>query len=321
MSRNTYTTLFLIFLQAVLLFHFGDLNGISSVQRAAAPDHATFFAMLLPVLIVVIVWFGYVRHLQVLFKFRTGIALLLLGTVLVSLGRDDAASQLRNSFNIILSYLVIFSFCAMAFAIDFKRSLDAIILFTVFIFLPATTYTHLTKVGPLVLFPDRTTDNMLRFGGMVYYAHTAMILGVAGLFSLLQFLKSSSMRQRLWYAGLFLICNVFLVYTDCRSAWGGVGLSYGLLAWPHMSLRAKYIAGASAVLLIPAFLLTKSLLTKTVATNYNTESDFQFRMRIWQYAIRGIENRPVTGYGSKGFLEFDENKNIKNWPTNSASKT
>lgn len=304
MNRNTYTTLFLILLQAALLFHFGDLNGISSVQRAEAPNHVAFYALLLPVVIAVVVWFGYLRHLQVLFKFRIGIGLLLAATVLVSLGRDDAASQLRNSFNIILSYLVIFGFCAMAFAVDFRRVIDAFILFTAFIFLPATAFTHLTKVGPLVLFPDRTTDNMLRFGGMVYYAHTAMILGVGGLFSLLQLLNSKTLLLRLWYGGLFLILNVFLVYTDCRSAWGGVGLSYALLAFPYMSLRTKYIVGFSAVLLIPAFLVTKSLLTKTVAT-YNTESDFQFRMRIWQYAIRGIEQKPITGYGSKGFLEFD----------------
>ncbi len=305
MSRNTYTMVFMGLLLTALLFHFGDLQGISSVQKAEAPNHVLFFALVLPVQIGIMAWFGYLRHLQVFFRFRVGLSLFVLTALLVSLGRDDAASQVRNALNIMLSYMVILGFCAMAYAIDFRKVMQLVAVFVVFVFLPATAFTHLTKVGPLVLFPDRTTDNMLRFGGMLYYAHTAMVLGVGGLFALWLLLTSDALKDKIWYGFLFLIANVFLVYTDCRSAWGGVGLSYILLAFPYLSLRAKYIIAGCVILLLPAGLLGKSLLAKKVATNYNTESDFQFRMRIWQYAIRGIERQPITGYGSKSFLESD----------------
>lgn len=300
-AHQRYVMLTLVGFLTWLLVHFGIWSGQpNEAQRLEEANHASFLILFLLALCVAMVALGTYRHVVVFFRFRVPLALFLTAVLATGFLREDLASSLRNSVSITLAYLMAMGLATLAFALPLNRALDALVILIVVIFLPLTVLVHVTKVGPLVLFPDRTENNMLRLGGLIYYAFTAMTLGVGGLIALYQFL-SRYPRRRGWYALAFILANVFLLFTDCRSAWSGVMLAYLAVTYTFLSRFYRQLALGLGVVVLAAGWVVKDS-RAPVTRQYDTEGDFKFRQRIWHYALQGIQDEPITGYGSAQYL-------------------
>jgi O-antigen ligase len=281
-----------------ILVHFGIWSG--QPLGFTSEEHSTFLISYVPALWLVVLVTGAYRHLVVLFRFRLVLGGLLVSILLVGFFRPDLTASLRNSSSVLAGYAISIGLAALAFSMSLERALDTLLLFIVAVFLPLTVAVHVTQVGPLVLFPDRTENNMLRLGGLIYYAFTAMTLGVGGLIALFQFLLRYP-RFRGRYVAAFLVLNVFLLFTDCRSAWSGVLLSYLVVIYAYVRPFFRLVAVVLGLVLVGAGLWVKDARTP-VTKQYDTESDFKFRQRIWYHAWLGIQAEPLTGYGSENYL-------------------
>ncbi|QJD77226.1 O-antigen ligase family protein [Spirosoma rhododendri] len=298
--------LFLLFLTA-LLAQFGRWQGqINEEQAAESGSNSQFLLLYVPLLLGTVYVSGLMGYLKVFRPFKGVFISFLLVLTGVGLFRGDVGAGINNMASITLTYSIILGLTMLGFSLPFRRTMALLVLFIAFIFLPLTTYIHLTKVGPLVLFPDRLQENNLRLGGLLYYAHTAMLLGIGALFALEQLIVSRSKSVRLYYGLIFLTLNVFLLLTDCRSSWGGVGLSYSLLIFLHLSRASRWKFGTLVGLLVVGFYVNEGWQTIHANRDYHTSDDMLFRMAIWGFAVEGIGEQPLTGYGTENYFAHNQ---------------
>jgi O-antigen ligase len=298
--------LFLLFLTA-LLAQFGKWQGqINEEQAAESGSNSQFLLLYVPLLFGTVYFSGLTGYLKVFRPFKGVLISFLLVLTGVGLFRDSLSAAVNNMASIMLTYSIILGLTLLGFSLPFRRTIALLVLFIAFIFLPLTAYIHLTKVGPLVLFPDRLQDNNLRLGGLLYYAHTAMLLGIGALFSLEQLIASRSKSVRLYYGFVFLTLNAFLLLTDCRSSWGGVVLSYALLLFLHLSHYRRWVFGGAMLVAILGFYAGQSWIMETASQRYQTSDDILFRVAIWGFTLEGISDRPLTGYGTENYFTHNQ---------------
>ncbi len=296
------SALFLLFLTA-LLVQFGKWQGlINDGEAAKSGANSLFLLIYAPLLFGVLNMSGIIGYLRALMPVKSLLTAFMITLMGVGLFRGELSSSINNIASAALTYSIVIGLAALGFSMPFRRTIDLLIIFIAFIFLPLTTFIHLTKVGPLVLFPDRLQDNNLRLGGLLYYAHTAMIIGVGALFSLEQFVTYKSRIKRLYYLLIFIGLNAFLLLTDCRSSWGGVVFSYTILIMSYLTRINRWRFTIAIGLLIGAFYIAKDLSKISTTHEYHTSDDFMFRMAIWGFAIDGIVERPLTGYGNTNYF-------------------
>lgn len=294
--------LFLLFL-TVLLIQFGKWQGqVNDGEATKSGANSIFLLAYVPLLFGTLYASGVIGYLRALIPVKAILTTFLIAIMSVGLLRGELSSSINNIASVALTYGIILGLVALSFSMPFRRPVDLIIVFITFIFLPLTAYIHVTKVGPMVFFPDRLQDNNLRLGGLLYYAHTAMILGIGALFSLKQLITYKSKTERLYYAIVFLTLNTFLLLTDCRSSWGGVLVSYLILTMAYLTRINRWRFAICIGLLAGGVYLAKDISKIKAAPEYNTSDDFLFRMAIWGFAIDGIIDRPLTGYGNNNYF-------------------
>lgn len=300
------SVLFLLFLTA-LLAQFGKWQGqINEEQAAESGSNSQFLLLYVPLLFGTVYFSGLMGYLKVFRPFKKVLISFLLVLTGVGLFRGNLSAAVNNMASIALAYSIILGLTVLGFSMPFRRTIALLVLFITFIFLPLTTYIHLTKVGPLVLFPDRLQDNNLRLGGLLYYAHTAMMLGIGALFALEQLITSRPKSVRVYYGAIFLILNAFLLLTDCRSSWGGVGLSYSLLIFLHLSRTSRWKFGTLVGLAVLGFYVNEGWQSAHTTRDYHTSDDMLFRMAIWGFAVEGIGEQPLTGYGTENYFAHNQ---------------
>lgn len=306
MKHVNRRSLILLSFLGLLLVQFGRWEGQANRTESTGEggDNTTFLLLYVPALLATLYVSNRWGYWKVFRPVRKPLGLFLITIVGVGLFRGDFVSAARNMASIMLTYSIVLGLAAMSFSIPFRRAVDVFIFFIAGVFLPLTVYVHLTTVGPLVLFPDRMESNNLRLGGLVYYAHTAMLLGIGGLFALYQLLRSRTFGTRLYYGLLFVALNVFLLFTDCRSLWGGVAFAYGVLVLQSLPKAKRWpLVGAMAVVIL---LLYSGAFSVKQASQYQTGDDFTFRMVIWGLSLEGISQRPLTGYGTENYFSSNQ---------------
>ncbi len=297
---NRRSLLLLSFL-VLLLVQFGRWQGqINENLPSESGNNSIFLLVFAPVLFITLYANRQWGYLTVFRPLRGPLLLFLAVIIGVGLFRDDLSSAARNMASIVLTYSIILGLSAMSFSLPFRRMFDVYIIFIAYLFLPVTIYVHLTEVGPLVLFPDRLESNNLRLGGLVYYAHAAMLLGVGGMFSLYQFLQSRTYSVRLYYGLTFILLNIFLLFTDCRSTWGGVALTYALLVLLNLPRHKRW--AIISLTALTALLFYSGVFEVKTTKQYRTTDDFEFRLAIWGLALQGISENPLTGYGTENYF-------------------
>lgn len=305
MKHTNRRSLILLLLLLLLLLQFGHWQGQMSENLPTESSNNSLFLMLYVPLLLGCLYvgnqWGYLKTFRPLRK-----PLLLFLAVIIGVGlfRNDLGAAMRNMASIVLTHSIIVGLAAMSFSLPFRRMIDVYIIFIAFVFLPITIYIHVTNVGPLVLFPDRLESNNLRLGGLIYYAHTAMLLGIGGLFALHQFLQSRTYRVRLYYGLMFLMLNTFLLFTDCRSSWGGISLACGLLVLLSLPKPKRWpLIGLGVVV---AVVFYSGAFEVEATKKYRTGDDFEFRLAIWGLALQGISEHPLTGYGTGNYFSKNQ---------------
>jgi O-antigen ligase len=129
-----------------------------------------------------------------------------------------------------------------------------------------------------------------------------MLLGIGALLSLEQLVTYKGKTERLYYLFIFLLLNAFLLLTDCRSSWGGVALSYTILIMAHLTRINRWRFAICIGLLAGGVYLVKDVSKIKTTHEYHTSDDFLFRLAIWGFAIDGITERPLTGYGNNNYF-------------------
>ena len=288
------------------LIHYGEWEGTANgVGTPLVLTNSPYYIALIPVLMGVLWWTGLKRHLRVFFKFRYSFGAYFLLITALSFLRPDVATSFSNAMSVVLCYTVVFCYGAIAFSLPYRRMVDVFLIFIALIFLPSAIYVHLRFVGPLVLFPDREVSNNLRFGGVVYYAHTAMILGTGCMLALSQFLDARTTRGKLIYGATLGLCGLFLLFTDCRSVMSGLAMAGTYRFLSSLPSLKRYVTITAMAVLGILLTIGLSLRNKPV-TKYDTEGDFSFRSYIWMYAFQGVQENPWVGYGSKSYLKTNE---------------
>lgn len=304
MSQINRRSVALLFFLILLLIQFGKWQEKISETSVTEDGHNSLFLLLyIPILFITLYMGKQWGYLYVFRPLQKPLLLFLIVVTGIGLFRNDLVSGMENAASIVLTYSLIIGLSAMSFSLPFRRMLDVYIIFIAYIFLPITIFMHITKFGSLVLFPDRTENNNLRLGGIIYYAHTAMVLGIGGLFSLYQYIHSRK-RFRFYYVFTLLILTIFLVFTDCRSSWGGVAVSYSLLILFNLSKEKRW--PLIGVIIVTVIVANSGTFLNNASKQYQTGDDFIFRLSIWNFAIEGIADSPLIGYGKENY--FASNK-------------
>jgi O-antigen ligase len=231
------------------------------------------------------------------FFFKKELYFFLFIVILTSVLRENLGDSLRNAAAILLTYGIVIILSIIMHSIPFKLVIKTLVV-TLISFIPFMIYTHVSNVGPLVVLPDRSANNNYRLGGIFYYAHTAMLLGVLALLSLSYAIE----ERRKKYFLIYTISLVLIAYTDTRSVWLASAAITGYIF--YNSFFKKRINPVIILFIALPFYILYHYLSSADNSQVASE-DLNFRSQIWAYAMIGIFKNPFFGYGSESFLAKD----------------
>lgn len=117
--------------------------------------------------------------------------------------------------------------------------------------------------------------------------------------------RSKSKRERLQYAGMNIIFVLALILTGSRGAFGG--LIAGLFTLFLLDGKKKNVVALLSIVAIVGiigFMPNEVSAISTEITGHNIGRSFYTRSDIWKGAIEMTDQRPVTGWGLVGTLEY-----------------
>lgn len=234
-------------------------------------------------------------------KIKSLLFMMLVILLVTTVFRENLYSSFRNTMAIVFTYLLVLSSSYIIKTLPLKDLISLLINIIVYIVLPINYFIQFKYLGGVTFAPNRLVEDTLRFGGGLYHAHNAMILGTAILLKIFLILtkKSFSLIDII----KVLVLGISLILTDCRSIWLATFLSCMILfLYMH---NPKYL---KLSLIIMATLITyfyvQYYFTKSITAKYS-QSDFEFRGAIWLVSINAILKKPFIGYGGESPFESD----------------
>jgi O-antigen ligase len=214
--------------------------------------------------------------------------------------KEDVFDSLKVFTAFTITYLIAILTARVLHNIPIRKVFGRLLNIIVLIVLPVNLLIQIVSVGGLVLFPDRSLDDGLRFGGGLYHAHNGMVLGIAFLINLfLIVIYKERNPQRIFYGAVLIIA---ILLTDCRSVWTGLIISVSYIVYIIAAGKNKKLIRSLAILLGSMYYMYSVVYTPK-HTQSNGERDLSYRSQIWAMAVGGIAMSPVVGYGKNNYFQ------------------
>ncbi len=164
------------------------------------------------------------------------------------------------------------------------------------VFGPLSIYRDGNEIGQMAGFTTELRLGLLRAGGP--FSHPIL----AGLFmaSMLPIFFYSGLRG--WPLWLGASLGFFAIFSGSSAAILGLIMSLGLLAYDWVQKRVdfldwrKFLLAGAATLGILQMLSQNGLISVLVRFTLDPQTG-QFRLLIWQYGVRSVQNHPLIGIG------------------------
>lgn len=231
--------------------------------------------------------------------------------IVFSLFREGFISSLRNSLSTAIALFLVINISSIYVTIPINKAINAYINFIFYVLLPVNVFIQQYYNGGFVLFPDRDYFDNLRFYGCLYHAHLGMIFGFADLLLIIKIL----IRIKFVFFDIIkiVILTLAILYTDCRSAWGGLILSivFFLIINKNKNLIQKFFI---CILFVCTVTYSVNYLFLNSSTVKGIAEDSDFREFIWNVGITKIFDHPIIGNGSAElFKTVDASNNYAGW--------
>jgi len=240
------------------------------------------------------------RELKLNFPFKTTLFFLLLNLFVICFFRDDISKSFRNFVSIFLTYGIIFFLSALINSIKLKNALVVINL-TLLLVVVLSGYIHATRVAPLTFFAH---DNITaRMGGLFPFSHIGLMAGFSIVLSLILLWLKPAKSEFFLNLIQITIMTIAIALTDTRSAIIAAFAAGCLIVLPRLKdLKQRLSAIFSIIIIVPIGYFAYSTYIVNSTGEQTIVQSLDYRVGIWKMAIRGIGNRPFSGYGSESYL-------------------
>jgi O-antigen ligase len=289
---NNQVVFFIIL--TLYFLNFSNLNGYSST----IPSRALPVDIFGTVVILFLVFINIAHNNKYFLPTKTKKILIsfFLVLLLVSISRDNFTSSIRNFVAILVTYSLVITMSTLLHNIPLPKVFNSFLIFIFVFVIPVNLFVQYFNQGGFAIFPDRLGgEDTLRFGGALYHAHNAMVLGVS---LIIVSYKYIILKKRTFVnISLIVILLFLLLLTDCRSIWGASIISVGYIYLKHTKYK---IFSFISIFILGVYLVTS--IVKFSSNAANTGEDLLFRQLIWLRAIEGIKNNPLKGYGGENYF-------------------